>query len=67
MNTAKLTAHEIKIVDLLAQGLSHMEIGRLLKCSHKTIGGHVCRAIKKYGCLNGTHLVAECLRKGVIK
>ena len=44
-----LTAQELQIVRMAAQGLSNREIGQRLFLSHRTIGSHLYRAFPKLG------------------
>jgi ATP/maltotriose-dependent transcriptional regulator MalT len=45
----RLTAQELQIVQLAAQGLSNREIGERLFLSHRTVGGHLYRIFPKLG------------------
>ncbi len=45
----RLTAQELQIARLAAQGLSNREIGQRLYLSHRTIGTHLYRAFPKLG------------------
>jgi DNA-binding CsgD family transcriptional regulator len=45
----RLTAQELQIVQLAAQGLSKREIGERLFLSHRTVGGHLYRIFPKLG------------------
>jgi DNA-binding CsgD family transcriptional regulator len=45
----QLTAQELQIAQLAAQGLSNREIGQRLYLSHRTIGTHLYRVYPKLG------------------
>jgi DNA-binding CsgD family transcriptional regulator len=45
----RLTAQELQIAQLAAQGLSNREIGERLYLSHRTIGSHLYRIFPKLG------------------
>jgi DNA-binding NarL/FixJ family response regulator len=45
----RLTAQELQIAQLAAQGLSNREIGERLFLSHRTIGSHLYRIFPKLG------------------
>jgi DNA-binding CsgD family transcriptional regulator len=45
----RLTAQELQIAQLAAEGLSNREIGQRLYLSHRTIGTHLYRAFPKLG------------------
>jgi DNA-binding CsgD family transcriptional regulator len=44
-----LTAQELQIAQLAAQGLSNREIGQRLYVSHRTVGTHLYRVFPKLG------------------
>ncbi len=46
---SKLSAQELQVVRLAAQGLSNREIGARLYLSHRTVGSHLYRAFPKLG------------------
>jgi DNA-binding CsgD family transcriptional regulator len=45
----QLTAQELRIAELAAQGLSNREIGTRLYLSHRTVGSHLYRTFPKLG------------------
>ena len=45
----RLTAQELQIAQLAAQGLSNREIGERLFLSHRTVGSHMYRIFPKLG------------------
>ena len=45
----QLTAQELQIAQLAAQGLSNLEIGHRLYVSHRTVGSHLYRIYPKLG------------------
>lgn len=51
-----LTAQELQIARLAAEGLSNREIGARLYLSHRTIGSHLYRVFPKLGITNRTQL-----------
>ena len=46
---ATLSAQELQIAQLAAQGLSNREIGARLYLSHRTVGSHLYRLFPKLG------------------
>jgi DNA-binding CsgD family transcriptional regulator len=52
----QLTAQELHIAQLAAQGLSNREIGERLFLSHRTIGSHLYRIFPKLGITSRTQL-----------
>jgi DNA-binding CsgD family transcriptional regulator len=54
----QLTAQELQIAQLAAEGLSNREIGQRLYLSHRTIGTHLYRAFPKLGITTRNELSA---------
>jgi len=52
----RLTAQELQIAQLAADGLSNREIGERLFLSHRTVGGHLYRIFPKLGISGRAHL-----------
>jgi DNA-binding CsgD family transcriptional regulator len=52
----QLTAQELQIAQLAAEGLSNREIGERLFLSHRTIGSHLYRIFPKLGITSRTQL-----------
>ena len=52
----QLSAQELQIAQLAAQGLSNREIGERLFLSHRTIGSHLYRIFPKLGIISRTQL-----------
>ena len=52
----QLTAQELQIAQLAAQGLSNREIGERLFLSHRTIGSHLYHIFPKLGIISRTQL-----------
>jgi DNA-binding NarL/FixJ family response regulator len=46
---AKLSAQELQVAQLAAQGLTNREIGERLYLSHRTVGSHLYRVFPKLG------------------
>ena len=51
-----LSAQELQIARLAAQGLSNREIGQRLYLSHRTVGSHLYRIFPKLGISTRTEL-----------
>lgn len=62
----QLSAHQINIIGLAAQGLSNKEIGQRLYLRENTIKTHLYRAYAQTGARNRAHLVAMAMSKGLI-
>ena len=61
-----LTERETAVLELVAQGLSHEEIGRRLSISAETVRSHVRKACERLGASTRTQAVATALRLGLI-
>lgn len=61
-----LTVREHDVLVLLAEGLSHDEIGRRLSISSETVRTHVRKAAARLNAKNRTEAVATALRQGLI-
>lgn len=53
-----LSAREMQIVNLMAEGLSSKEIGRALSISHRTVEAHKLNLFRKMGTRNSVELVS---------
>jgi DNA-binding CsgD family transcriptional regulator len=59
----QLSAQEMQIAAMAAEGLSNREIGQRLYLSHRTVGSHLYRVFPKLGVTSRSQLVAA-LAKG---
>jgi two-component system NarL family response regulator len=64
--TPRLTEREGAVLGLLAEGLSHDEIGSRLSISGETVRTHVRKACDRLGATTRTEAVAKALRLGLI-
>jgi DNA-binding NarL/FixJ family response regulator len=62
----RLTGREVDVLSLLAEGLSHEEIGKRLAISAETVRTHVRKAADRLEARNRTEAVATALRLGLI-
>ena len=65
-NPAGLTARELEVLQLLADGLSYAEVAGRLILSEKTVGHHVSAILRKLGEPTRARAVAAALRLGAI-
>jgi DNA-binding NarL/FixJ family response regulator len=63
---ASLTPRELDVLRLLAEGLSHEEIGGRLEISSETVRTHVRKACARLGAATRTQAVAKALRLGLM-
>jgi DNA-binding NarL/FixJ family response regulator len=61
-----LTQRELEVLNLLAEGLQHEEIGRRLGISAETVRTHLRKACERLGAATRTQAVATAVRKGLI-
>lgn len=64
--TASLSAREIEVLGLVANGRSNKEVGESLGLSALTVKSHLARIARKLGTGDRAEMVAVALRAGVI-
>ena len=65
-NPAGLTARELEVLGLLADGLSYAEVARRLFLSEKTVGHHVSAVLRKLGEPTRSRAVATAVLRGIL-
>ena len=65
-NPAGLTAREVEVLGLIAEGLSYAEVADRLILSEKTVGHHVSSVLRKLNEPTRSRAVATALRLGII-
>jgi DNA-binding CsgD family transcriptional regulator len=66
-NAFRLTARELEVLTLVADGLTNAEIARRLFLSEKTVGHHVSAVLRKLGQPTRARAVGVALRSGVVR
>ena len=61
-----LTDRELRVLNLLADGLSNPQIARLLSISRNTVKFHVSSIISKLGATSRTEAVTIGIKRGLI-
>jgi DNA-binding NarL/FixJ family response regulator len=64
---ARLTPREEEVLDLLREGFTNNEIGRLLGISTRTAKAHVAAVIEKLGVVDRTQAVARGYELGLLR
>jgi DNA-binding CsgD family transcriptional regulator len=62
----RLSAREVQVLALAAEGLSNPEIAERLGLSALTVKSHLSRMTRRLGARDRAHLVLLALRAGVI-
>jgi DNA-binding CsgD family transcriptional regulator/tetratricopeptide (TPR) repeat protein len=65
-NASGLTAREVEVLALVADGRSNIEVGRALFISEKTVGHHMSSVLRKLGEPTRARAVATALRLGIV-
>ncbi|HEV2371599.1 MAG TPA: helix-turn-helix transcriptional regulator [Streptosporangiaceae bacterium] len=65
-NPCGLTAREVEVLRLLADGLSYAEVAGRLVLSEKTVGHHVSAVLRKLGEPTRSRAVAAAQRRGIL-
>lgn len=63
-HTEPLPDLQQQILDLLARGHTHTEIGRRVHLSRQGVEYHVKRMLRRFHARNGAHLVARAYQTG---
>lgn len=60
------TLRELSIIKLMSEGKTAEEISKELEISIHTVKTHKKNIMSKSGAKNSIHLIANCLREGII-
>jgi DNA-binding CsgD family transcriptional regulator len=66
-NPAQLTAREVEVLGLVAQGLRNGDIAARLFISEKTVDHHVSAILRKLGAANRAQAAHEAARLGIVE
>jgi DNA-binding NarL/FixJ family response regulator len=65
-NPSGLTARELQVLQLLAQGCSGAQLARRLHRSPKTVEHHISAVLEKLGVHSRTEAVAVAFARGIV-
>ena len=65
-NNFDLTNREMEVLSCVVQGLSNVEISKVLKISTHTVKGHVINIFNKFGVGNRTKVAVMAVRNNII-
>jgi DNA-binding CsgD family transcriptional regulator len=66
-NPSGLTAKELEVLQLLAQGCTSAQLARRLHRSRRTVDHHVCSLLEKLGVHSRTEAVAIAFARGIVR
>jgi DNA-binding NarL/FixJ family response regulator len=65
MNAPELTDRELEVLQLVAQGMSNLEIGAALRISESTVKSNINRILSKLGAKDRTQATIIALKRGI--
>jgi DNA-binding NarL/FixJ family response regulator len=65
-NYGQLTAREVEVIELVAQGLSNKDVGKALCITEETVKVHVRNIMDKLNAQDRTEAVTMALRRGIM-
>ena len=66
-HSSHLTARELEILKLIAEGRANKQIGEVLTLSENTVKNHVKSILAKLNAKDRTHAVTEALKRGLFQ
>lgn len=66
-HSSHLTARELEILKLIAEGRANKQIGEILTLSENTVKNHVKSILAKLNAKDRTHAVTEALKRGLFQ
>lgn len=67
LSAATLSAREIEVLKLMAEGLTTKEIAQLLNIAFKTASSHRANILSKLGCHETVSAVRWAIRTGLVE
>jgi DNA-binding NarL/FixJ family response regulator len=62
----ELTAHQIEVLDLMADGAGNREVASVVGGAEETVTEHLERGFEKFGVEDSTEAVTNLMRRGTI-
>ena len=66
-DSVPLTARELSVLELIAQGLSNKAIARQLSLTEGTVKGYVSQILQKMGINDRTQAAMAAVRRGLVQ
>lgn len=66
-HSSHLTARELEILKLIAEGRANKQVGEILTLSENTVKNHVKSILAKLNAKDRTHAVTEALKRGLFQ
>ena len=63
----RFTSREMSILELLAKGLTNIQISRELHISKYTVAQHIAKMLERSGAINRTDLVGRSYTTGILQ
>jgi DNA-binding NarL/FixJ family response regulator len=67
INDTRFTSREMSILELIAKGLTNIQIATELHISKYTVAQHVAKMLERSGAINRTDLVSRSYTAGVLQ
>jgi two-component system, NarL family, response regulator len=65
MNNPELTDRELEVLQLVAQGMSNLDIGIALRIAESTVKSNINRILSKLGAKDRTQATIIALKRGI--
>lgn len=65
-NRPELSADEVRLLQLIADGLTRRQVGRIVGCSEQAAARRLERIYRRLGVNNAPHAVAYTIRAGLL-
>ncbi|MBE9182259.1 response regulator transcription factor [Oculatella sp. LEGE 06141] len=66
INTPELSARELEVLSLMAQGMNNLDIATALNIGESTVKSHINRILSKLGVSDRTQAVIMAVKRGIV-